>query len=436
MKKLKGYFFMFLLLLPFFVGGLGTSLQAEAQTEDVELIVHKRMIRDVHYQEIEKFANNGLEAPEDADVMTKGAPLNGAHFKIYDMTDYYLSHKLSPESFMTMIATMSRTQISELIKNENLQEVAEPIETGKDAQFGEGIARVTVPKMNGERYAVYLLFESHVDSEQELNVDIEKLAVPLAVILPIENPASPDEELEQIHIYPKNVGYLRDPYFFKYGKTTKTEEGLGVPLAGAEFVLYRIENGEKKYLKLDPNSDLENDWVSSDDQGIARFVSDKDGLVSMKGHFLASGTYYFEEVKGIPGYEISEEDKAIEVIIPEHWEDQNGNPRYVTVNGQNMDELIEGGVPKSAYEKVEPRVYNYQVSTDPEKPVTPGQPTTPEQPTTPAQPIEPSSPPKKSFLPVTGEAKTLISLIGLVIVGLVIFFWYRRKIAVKVTKDE
>ncbi|MDT2673121.1 LPXTG cell wall anchor domain-containing protein [Enterococcus dongliensis] len=76
------------------------------------------------------------------------------------------------------------------------------------------------------------------------------------------------------------------------------------------------------------------------------------------------------------------------------------------------------------------------ISTDPEKPVTPGQPTTPEQPTTPAQPIEPSSPPKKSFLPVTGEAKTLISLIGLVIVGLVIFFWYRRKIAVKVTKDE
>lgn len=407
------------------------TLQAEAQTEDVELIVHKRMVRDINYQDIEKFSNNGLVAPEDADVITKSVPLNGAHFKIYDMTEYYASQRLSPEAFMTSIATMSRSQIGQLIEAENLSEVANPIETGKDAELGDGVARVTVPRMNGERYAVYLLFETHIDPELELNVDIEKLAVPLAVILPIENPVNPEEELSQIHIYPKNVGYLRDPYFFKYGKTSKTEEGIGVPLEGTEFVLYQLVNGEKLYLDISSLNDLQNVWVPSNDPlnnaNITKFISDKDGLVSMNGHFLGSGTYYFEEVKGIEGYEITEEDQAIEVIVPDLWEDENGNPNYVTVNGQIMDELIEGGVPDSVYEKIEPRVYNYQASTDPEKVI-------PEQPS--GQTPE-ATPPKKPFLPVTGEAKTLISLIGLLILGIVAFIWYRRKAVIKAeTKGE
>ncbi|MGX7204179.1 pilin N-terminal domain-containing protein [Enterococcus pingfangensis] len=431
MKKIKGYFFLLLLLLPFFISGPGMTLQAEAQTEDVELIVHKRMVRDINYQDIEKFSNNGLVAPEDADVITKSVPLNGAHFKIYDMTEYYASQRLSPEAFMTSIATMSRSQIGQLIEAENLSEVANPIETGKDAELGDGVARVTVPRMNGERYAVYLLFETHIDPELELNVDIEKLAVPLAVILPIENPVNPEEELSQIHIYPKNVGYLRDPYFFKYGKTSKTEEGIGVPLEGTEFVLYQLVNGEKLYLDISSLNDLQNVWVPSNDPlnnaNITKFISDKDGLVSMNGHFLGSGTYYFEEVKGIEGYEITEEDQAIEVIVPDLWEDENGNPNYVTVNGQIMDELIEGGVPDSAYEKIEPRVYNYQASTDPEKVI-------PEQPS--GQTPE-ATPPKKPFLPVTGEAKTLISLIGLLILGIVAFIWYRRKAVIKAeTKGE
>ena len=76
---------------------------------------------------------------------------------------------------------------------------------------------------------------------------------------------------------------------------------------------------------------------------------------------MPSGTYYFEELKGVEGYEMDEASKRIEVIIPEFWVDAKGQPQYVVVNGQEMAELESGKVPVSAYESATPRVYNETV---------------------------------------------------------------------------
>lgn len=121
--------------------------------------------------------------------------------------------------------------INELIASENLEKVGPPVTTAFDqvGNLGDGIARITAPKKNQDRDAVYLIFEESIDRETGLDVDLDQYAIPIVAILPIMDPMDHTNELSQIHIYPKNVGYLRDPYFFKYGRQQGSQE-TGVPL--------------------------------------------------------------------------------------------------------------------------------------------------------------------------------------------------------------
>ena len=174
-----------------------------------------------------------------------------------------------------------------------------------------------------------MIFEESIDPEVGLDVDIDQTAIPIAAILPIYHPTESTEELQEIHIYPKNVGYLRDPYFFKYGRQRGTTE-KGKPLEGAVFALYQMIEG-KYYLDMAPANDLKNQWIKPadndplNDKNVSKFISDKEGLVTTGQRFLPSGTYYFEELKGVEGYEMDEASKRIEVIIPEFWVDAKAN---------------------------------------------------------------------------------------------------------------
>lgn len=118
---------------------------------------------------------------------------------------------------------------------------------------------------------------------------------------------------------------------------------------------------------------------------------------------MPSGTYYFEELKGVEGYEMDEASKRIEVIIPEFWVDAKGQPQYVVVNGQEMAELESGKVPVSAYESATPRVYNETVKETTDKPKEP------------SGPSNPGQSGKWSVFPQTNEARTLISLLGILL---------------------
>lgn len=450
LRMIKKILLTCLLLLPI-IGGLSSTVNAQSESDNVELILHKRILRDIVKDGFEIYENDGAEIENDAtgekpDVVSKTTPLNGAKFSIYDLTDYYENggwvgedSDESPETFVKKISGFSRNEMRALIKKENFSEVENsPVVTANNTEFGDGVARITVPRMNDGRMAVYLIFEEEIDDKVEFNVDMEELSVPLVVILPFIDPANPMEELDQIHLYPKNIGYLRDPYFFKYGKENEKIGGTGNPLEGAEFVLYRIEGGEKLYLDLGPANDLQNTWLPSSDplkdDRISKFKSGKDGLVTTGGRLLASGTYYFEEVKSPQGYKISKANQAIKVVVPEHWE-KGKEKLYVTVNGQEMLESPDGSVPEKAREKIEPRVYNYRhdETIDTRPPTTQAQ-----TPTKSAGSKQASgSSGRKKYLPVTGEAKSLISLIGLLLLGTAVLIWYRRKVAVKVkSKDE
>ncbi|WP_165005512.1 pilin N-terminal domain-containing protein [Enterococcus sp. ZJ1668] len=430
MKKLMCFALQLLVLLPVVTLLLPQQNRAAELPEDsVEFILHKRMIRDIDYDDenFEFYQNDGLAIPESdwetTDILSQTVPLNGATFKVYDLTDYYEKkvneEQLSSETFVTQIAETSRENIRKLIIEERLQEIGAPVTTGPDTVggLGDGIARLQAPRRSQGRDAVYLIFEDKIDPEVGLNVDLDQKAIPIAAVLPIVNPLDQKEELKEIHIYPKNIGYLRDPYFFKYGREQGTNE-KGNPLEGAVFALYQMIDGEKYYLDMAPANDLKNNWIKPKDndpltdQNVSKFTSDENGLVTTGQRFLPSGTYYFEELKSVPGYEIDEASKRIEVVVPDSWVDENGQPRYVTVAGQEMAELESGKVPESAYQKATPRVYNEtkEKETPPDTPKEPGKGGT-------DHPKGSTDQPKGGgFFPQTNEAKTMISLLGLIIV--------------------
>ena len=65
------------------------------------------------------------------------------------------------------------------------------------------------------------------------------------------------------------------------------------------FVLYKLENGEKKYYKSNANSEVE--WVTEEQKGSAdQNKTNTDGSTAFNG--LQEGTYFLEEIEAPKGY--------------------------------------------------------------------------------------------------------------------------------------
>lgn len=157
--------------------------------------------------------------------------------------------------------------------------------------------------------------------------------------------------LNPVHLYPKNVGYVRDPFFFKWGNQL---DGTTKRLKGVTFALYRIdETGKKLYLDSSPVFDLKNNWIATTEPmnnvQVAKFISDEHGLVDSGERFLPAGTYYFEELQALKGY--AKASKPVEVIVPATWYDDDGHFLPVTINGEAMDETLSGVVKASTIQK-------------------------------------------------------------------------------------
>lgn len=456
MKKMVKVFLSLLLVCPIlFLSAFDKKAQA-AEMDTVDIVLHKRIFRDVHWHHSDKldayfYGNDGLpidkenieDDSQENELLKNSIPLNGAQYMIWDATKltnvdtfkkYYQDSSIKEtKDIVQVFSRMKRSGAIELAQKADLPQISiegnTTIVTKKDliskknpTSTQAGIARFDdLARKDGEQFKAYLIVETGVSDTKELNVDLEKFSRPILVTLPI---MVNNEELTEIHLYPKNVGYVRDPYFYKFGQSQSGED-LGA-LAGAEFVLYREEDGKKLYLDMSKTTDLKNKWVESADPAkdtrVNKFVSDNTGLVNTGERFLPSGTFYFEEVKAADGYEITSEARKVEVIVPTSWDDP------VTINGQEMAELVTGIVPESAQKSQTPRVYNTQSESEIPPQDSSGQETSTRLrlPQTLGQLIDTVATTGRRMLPRTNEGKAAFSVVGVVVAGIAVFLWRKK----------
>ncbi len=75
--------------------------------------------------------------------------------------------------------------------------------------------------------------------------------------------------------------------------------------------------------------------------------------------FLPAGEYFFEELQGVPGYEVDAKSRAIKIEIPDSWESKRANSALcVKLTASRCRKTWRGGDTgndRSGY----PQVYNY-----------------------------------------------------------------------------
>lgn len=423
MKHRKVIFFILSLVFSLVLTVLFTPrvLAADGFTE---IILHKRIPRQGQ--------TNVEQSQSETAYWENTVPLNGANFSVFDATALYQEWLLTGKSinangqlvsvagsqggqreFKAFAAHWNNLNRKKALEyaNEHLDLVSGGLletQTLRDSLGNEetGVARLRVPNTKNGQKAAYLLIETGFSDQKRAN--IEPQSAPMMLALPVKN--GQNQTLSEVKLYPKDAGYQRDPYFYKFAKKLNgTEE----PLAGAEFVFYREANGQKQYLMQDAQIRWKTSTDVLNDNAIQRFTSDKNGLVMTGSFRVPAGTYYFEEIKTVSGYGIDQQARAIEVIIPEDWN------QSITVAGQEMEELVGGSIPESAQKEQRPRIYNTQISESQNNlPDTLGDVNDPYSSSTAAKP--------RGRLPSTGEAKMTISLIGVLIVTMILLIWKKK----------
>ena len=118
---------------------------------------------------------------------------------------------------------------------------------------------------------------------------------------------------------------------FKYTKGTGSVE---IPLADAEFILYKEINGSKKYAVMnDTDSSKFSKWVD-DEQDATKFTSNADGSrITING--LDAGTYFLEETKAPEGYNPLR--VPVKVIIGQISDGNKGGKVYLDENNDPLE---------------------------------------------------------------------------------------------------
>lgn len=345
---------IFSLLMVCLVGLFWTQSTNAAESQ---VHLHKRLFVN---QEAPSQINQSGELG-NADLLKDSYGVNGSTFAIFEVSDYLNSFLNTPldqaKEFIADEVNVLRNEL-EVLATPNHAEFAtiqsryqgikfiQTKETAKGSftdSIGNNVTEdglLSVSLETGNKQ-IYLIVE--LDSGDSLPVDHDGLSSYLVL----------DSELfasGATHVYTKNRAYIREPYFVKMAKE---HDGSTKPLAGASFVLSKNEKGEKFYLRTTAGS--VSDWLSEKDvtdsplkdERVKKMVSDQDGIVR-PDLGLKSGTYQFEEVATVDGYEISDQARKISVEIPQ---DQR---QLILINGVEVGAL-------SQKDKL-PVVYNNRVT--------------------------------------------------------------------------
>lgn len=330
------------LLLVCMVGIFWTQT-ADAAGAETQVHLHKRLFVN---QEAPSQINHGGEIGSAA-LLKDSYGVNDSTFAIFEVGEYL--RRLNPnldqaKEMLADEATVLRSEL-EILATPGHAELAAMqaryqginfVQTKKTAtgSFNDSTGNMVTEdglltvSLKTDKQQIYLIAE--LDSGDSLPVDQAGLSNYLVLDSGLFTAGT-------THVYTKNKGYVREPYFVKMAKES---DGSTRPLAGASFVLSKNENGEKFYLRTTAGS--VSDWLSekeiSDsplkDSRVKKMVSDQEGIVRTNLG-LKSGSYLFEEVATAEGYEISEQARQITVEIPK---DQR---QLILINGTEVGALTQ-----------------------------------------------------------------------------------------------
>ncbi len=123
---------------------------------------------------------------------------------------------------------------------------------------------------------------------------------------------------------------------FKIYKYTKgAEESETVDLPGAEFVLYKMNNGVKYYIIASSNKLT--GWTKEENLA-TKFTSDNNGNISISG--LDAGEYYLKETKAPDGYNKLTDDIKV-VLTKEYSESTNVGTAHFTYGSSTKADKVE-----------------------------------------------------------------------------------------------
>ncbi len=300
-------------------------------------------------------------------VVVEGLTVNQANqrtsFDLYDMSQLAAKHRQEDNYFQTL-KTQSQT-IQTVIQSEHLV-LVDSQETNDSGQL------VFHAPQAADR--TYLIVQRQPEYLTQNGQIYQALADPTVMKMSDYLGVG-----QQSTIQTKATILKRQPYFFKYGRTQNQGEK---PLSGVIFVLYQMRQGKKYYLTHS------GDWcvthTPKQEPRVKKILSDNQGLVMLHDIQLPAGQYFFEEVQTKPNYIISQSARAIALDVPALG-DGHVLPA-MRLNGTSLLQTAAGQLPNSVMATAQPRVMNEQ-----------------KQQPTPTQ------------LPETGQAKAMMSLIGLVI---------------------
>ncbi|MGV3084286.1 pilin N-terminal domain-containing protein [Enterococcus dispar] len=323
------------------------SVKTTFAAEEITLHLHKRIFPDIEIK-----MSYDLDIEEEKKMfLSQTLPQNGANFIVYDLHQP-LDGGEPKEIKLGDWTDATRRDVFEAAEKYKIVAKAQTAYDRSTKQ--DGVATVKLPR-HGVKEPLYLILEVKSEPGSEINGVHEQSAAPK-----IFDPQKHKNEEEEIYL--ETLNYSRHPYFFNYGKMRGSGE---MPLAGVEYVLYKLnDEAERLYLEKNELPDTWYSWTFSSnpqtDERLDRFISNEEGLVTTNKRDLPPGTYYFEEVKVVPGFEKNENISDVEVFIPTSWTDLKGNFFPATVNGEGICEMRDGKVPEIVLQRASPKIFHIQ----------------------------------------------------------------------------
>ena len=306
--RLWSIFSLIALLFPLIASVGQASTVVAATVETAKVTLHKRVGVTGNHQ------NTGSVMDFD------GTALNGVTFQAFDVTEEYYRLRGQADHVNTPVE-----EIYDLLKSSaNITQGTPPSITygantlggaykGSQTTAGEGTAVFgELPKKSGGKDAVYLFHES--DSPETVT-DKEDVVLGFPVY-EFAGGVYTDNELSDIHLYPKNEQASGG---MELVKTTDTLAGKNIPVAGATFVIHRIRDNVEQWVTGIDDSNGEIIWGTKGNafefvtDAAGKFITtpytvlDENGVeISSHNFKFAAGDYLVSEIAAPTGMVIPE----------------------------------------------------------------------------------------------------------------------------------